>query len=50
MEQKLRENLMKEFRTGSMSSFITTDLLACGIDVQQGIQGRWRIELMFARP
>ena len=35
MEQKQREVLMKEFRTGSTRVLITTDLLARGIDVQQ---------------
>lgn len=35
MEQKQREILMKEFRTGSTRVLITTDLLARGIDVQQ---------------
>lgn len=35
MEQKQRELLMKEFRTGSTRVLITTDLLARGIDVQQ---------------
>ncbi|KAF8337475.1 P-loop containing nucleoside triphosphate hydrolase protein [Cantharellus anzutake] len=35
MEQKAREVLMKEFRSGSSRVLITTDLLARGIDVQQ---------------
>jgi translation initiation factor 4A len=35
MEQKQREGIMKEFRTGSSRVLITTDLLARGIDVQQ---------------
>ena len=35
MEQKLREVLMKEFRSGSSRVLIATDLLARGIDVQQ---------------
>ena len=35
MEQKQREVLMKEFRSGSLRVFITTDLLARSIDVQQ---------------
>jgi len=35
MEQKQREVLMKEFRSGSSRVLITTDLLARGIDVQQ---------------
>jgi len=35
MEQKQREILMKEFRSGSTRVLITTDLLARGIDVQQ---------------
>ncbi|KAG6885527.1 hypothetical protein C0993_000523 [Termitomyces sp. T159_Od127] len=35
MEQKQREVLMKEFRSGSTRVLITTDLLARGIDVQQ---------------
>lgn len=35
MEQKQRELIMKEFRSGSSRVLITTDLLARGIDVQQ---------------
>ena len=35
MEQKQREVLMKEFRSGSSRVLITTDVLARGIDVQQ---------------
>lgn len=35
MEQKQREVIMKEFRSGSSRVLITTDLLARGIDVQQ---------------
>ncbi|KAG8936162.1 translation initiation factor eIF4A [Tulasnella sp. 418] len=35
MDQKAREALMKEFRSGSSRVLITTDLLARGIDVQQ---------------
>lgn len=35
MEQKEREQIMREFRTGSSRMLITTDLLARGIDVQQ---------------
>jgi len=35
MEQKERELIMKEFRSGSSRVLITTDLLARGIDVQQ---------------
>lgn len=35
MEQKQRDIIMKEFRTGSSRVLITTDLLARGIDVQQ---------------
>ncbi|PIK34902.1 translation initiation factor eIF4A II [Apostichopus japonicus] len=35
MEQKERDVIMKEFRTGSSRVLITTDLLARGIDVQQ---------------
>jgi len=35
MDQKQREVIMKEFRTGSSRILITTDLLARGIDVQQ---------------
>ncbi|KAH9987472.1 P-loop containing nucleoside triphosphate hydrolase protein [Russula compacta] len=35
MEQRQREVLMKEFRSGSSRVLITTDLLARGIDVQQ---------------
>ena len=35
MEQNEREVIMKEFRSGSSRVIITTDFLACGIDVQQ---------------
>ncbi|CAF0756713.1 unnamed protein product [Rotaria sp. Silwood1] len=35
MDQKERDIIMKEFRTGSSRVLITTDLLARGIDVQQ---------------
>ena len=35
MDQRQREVIMKEFRTGSSRVLITTDLLARGIDVQQ---------------
>ncbi|XP_071489538.1 uncharacterized protein [Diadema antillarum] len=35
MDQKERDKIMKEFRTGSSRVLITTDLLARGIDVQQ---------------
>src|ERR1700741_293022 len=35
MDQKERDIIMKEFRTGSTRVLITTDLLARGIDVQQ---------------
>lgn len=35
MDQKTRETIMREFRTGSSRVLITTDLLARGIDVQQ---------------
>uniref|UniRef100_H3CFH6 RNA helicase n=1 Tax=Tetraodon nigroviridis TaxID=99883 RepID=H3CFH6_TETNG len=35
MEQKTRDLVMKEFRSGSSRILITTDLLARGIDVQQ---------------
>ncbi|KIL66572.1 hypothetical protein M378DRAFT_160563 [Amanita muscaria Koide BX008] len=35
MDQKQREVLMKEFRSGSSRVLITTDLLSRGIDVQQ---------------
>jgi len=35
MDQKQRDVIMKEFRTGSSRVLITTDLLARGIDVQQ---------------
>jgi translation initiation factor 4A len=35
MEQKERDGIMKEFRSGSSRVLITTDLLARGIDVQQ---------------
>lgn len=35
MEQKQRDLIMKEFRSGSSRVLVTTDLLARGIDVQQ---------------
>merc|ERR1711924_417953 len=35
MEQKERDIIMREFRSGSSRVLITTDLLARGIDVQQ---------------
>ena len=35
MEQRDREIIMTEFRSGSSRVLITTDLLARGIDVQQ---------------
>ncbi len=35
MEQRERDIIMKEFRSGSSRVLITTDLLARGIDVQQ---------------
>eukprot|EP01070_Trichotokara_eunicae_P003351 Trichotokara_eunicae@DN3306_c0_g1_i2.p1 len=35
MEQKDREAIMREFRSGSSRVLVTTDLLARGIDVQQ---------------
>jgi translation initiation factor 4A len=35
MDQQQRDNIMKEFRSGSSRVLITTDLLARGIDVQQ---------------
>ena len=35
MEQKDRDIIMKEFRSGSSRVLITTDLLARGIDIQQ---------------
>lgn len=35
MEQKERDIILNEFRTGSSRVLITTDLLARGIDVQQ---------------
>ena len=35
MDQKQREVLMKEFRSGSSRVLITTDLLARDVDVQQ---------------
>mgnify|MGYP002385977316 FL=1 len=35
MEQKDRDIIMREFRSGSSRVLITTDLLARGIDVQQ---------------
>merc|ERR1719446_1957722 len=36
MEQKERDVIMREFRSGSSRVLISTDLLARGIDVQQG--------------
>ena len=35
MEQKERDVIMRQFRSGSSRVLITTDLLARGIDVQQ---------------
>jgi translation initiation factor 4A len=35
MDQKQRNTIMKEFRSGSSRILIATDLLARGIDVQQ---------------
>uniref|UniRef100_A0A8C6CTW7 RNA helicase n=1 Tax=Moschus moschiferus TaxID=68415 RepID=A0A8C6CTW7_MOSMO len=35
MDQKERDVIMREFRSGSSRVLITTDLLACGTDVQQ---------------
>uniref|UniRef100_A0A1B0EYL2 Helicase C-terminal domain-containing protein n=1 Tax=Phlebotomus papatasi TaxID=29031 RepID=A0A1B0EYL2_PHLPP len=35
MDQRERDIIMKQFRTGSSRVLITTDLLARGIDVQQ---------------
>lgn len=35
MDQKERDGIMREFRTGSSRVLVTTDLLARGIDVQQ---------------
>ncbi|XWS17619.1 hypothetical protein CRYUN_Cryun33cG0082700 [Craigia yunnanensis] len=35
MDQNTRDIIMREFRAGSSRVLITTDLLACGIDVQQ---------------
>jgi len=35
MQQDMRDQIMKEFRSGSSRILITTDLLARGIDVQQ---------------
>jgi len=35
MEQRERDIIMRQFRTGSSRVLITTDLLARGIDVQQ---------------
>jgi hypothetical protein len=35
MDQKERDVIMREFRSGSSRLLITTDLLARGIDVQQ---------------
>merc|ERR1712161_17352 len=36
LDQKERDLIMREFRSGSSRVLITTDLLARGIDVQQG--------------
>ena len=35
MEQKERDTILKEFKSGSSQVLITTDLLSRGIDVQQ---------------
>lgn len=35
MDQRERDTIMREFRSGSSRVLITTDLLARGIDVQQ---------------
>jgi len=35
LDQKEREVIMREFRSGSSRVLITTDVLARGIDVQQ---------------
>ena len=35
MDQRERDIIMREFRSGSSRVLITTDLLARGIDVQQ---------------
>ena len=35
LEQKERDRIMREFRSGSSRVLISTDLLARGIDVQQ---------------
>ncbi|XP_076945716.1 eukaryotic initiation factor 4A-9-like, partial [Bidens hawaiensis] len=35
MDQNTRDSKFREFRSGSSRVFITTDYLACGIDVQQ---------------
>ena len=35
MDQKERDTIMKEFRSGASRVLIATDLLARGIDVQQ---------------
>lgn len=35
MDQKQRDKIMQEFRTGSSRILVTTDLLARGIDIQQ---------------
>lgn len=35
LDQKERDKIMREFRSGSSRVLITTDLLARGIDVQQ---------------
>merc|ERR1712166_1427054 len=35
LDQKERDLIMREFRSGSSRVLISTDLLACGIDVQQ---------------
>ena len=39
MDQRERDLIMREFRSGSFRVLITTDLLARGIDVQQDFPG-----------
>lgn len=40
MDQRERDLIMREFRSGASRVLITTDLLARGIDVQQ-VRGKW---------
>ena len=41
MDQRERDIIMREFRSGSSRVLITTDLLARGIDVQQVCLYSW---------